>query len=69
MSASKRETTSQILRHLRIELKELDLALSKEGLLPEPGEIRALLAQLDSLLDCVKGSKKKPTPNIPKRSI
>ena len=69
MSASKRDSASQILRHLRIELKELDLIVNKENLLPEPGEIRALLAQLDSLLDCIEGTKKKPIPNNPKRAI
>ena len=68
-SASKRNSTSQILRHLKIELKGLDLTVNKENLLPEPGEIRALLVQLDSLLDCVEGTKKKPSPNTPKRSI
>ena len=36
-------------------------------LLPEPGQIRALLAQMDSLLELVQGIKKKPTPNTPKR--
>ena len=69
MSASKRDSTLQILRHLRIELKELDLIVNKENLLPEPGEIRALLAQLDSLLELVQGIKKKPNPNRPKKSI
>ncbi len=69
MSASKRDSATQIIRYLRVELRELDLALAADGLLPEPGQIRALLAQLDALEDLVKGVKKKPTPNTPKRSL
>ena len=69
MSASKRDSATQIIRYLRVELRELDLSLGKDGLLPEPGQIRALLAQLDALLDLVQGVKKKPAPNTPKRSL
>ena len=67
MSASKRDSATQIIRYLRIELRELDLSLIEDGLLPEPGQIRALLAQLDALNDLVQGIKKKPTPNTPKK--
>ena len=66
MSASKRDSATQIIRYLRVELRELDLSLIEDGLLPEPGQIRALLAQLDSLHDLVHGIKKKPAPNTPK---
>ena len=66
MSASKRDSATQIIRYLRVELRELDLSLIEDGLLPEPGQIRALLAQLDALNDLVHGIKKKPTPNTPK---
>ena len=66
MSASKRDSATQIIRYLRVELRELDLSLKEEGLLPEPGQIRALLAQLDALHDLVRGIKKKPSPNTPK---
>ncbi len=69
MSATKRDTTTQILRYLRVELKEIDMAFNDEGLLPEPGEIRALLAQLESLLEVVQGVKKRPSPNTPNKSI
>ncbi len=67
MSASKRDSATQIIRHLRVELRELDLGLLDDGLLPEPGQVRALLAQLEALYDLVQGVKKKPTPNMPKR--
>ena len=66
MSASKRDSATQIIRYLRVELRELDLSLMEDGLLPEPGQIRALLAQLDALHDLVHGIKKKPAPNTPK---
>tara|TARA_B100000029_G_C17403197_1_gene897849 strand:+ start:130 stop:333 length:204 start_codon:yes stop_codon:yes gene_type:complete len=66
LSASKRDSATQIIRHLRVELRELDLCLKEDGLLPEPGQIRALLAQLEALNDLVQGIKKKPAPNTPK---
>ena len=69
MSASKRDSATQIIRYLRVELRELNLGLVEDGLLPEPGQIRALIAQLDALQDLVQGVKKKPTPNTPKRSL
>ena len=69
MSASKRDSATQIIRYLRVELRELDLSLLEDGLLPEPGQIRALLAPLDALQDLVQGVKKKPAPNTPKRSL
>ena len=68
MSASKRDSATQIIRHLRVELRELDICLTEDGLLPEPGQIRALLAQIDALQDLVLGIKKKPSPNTPNRT-
>ena len=69
MSASKRDSATQIIRYLRVELREIDQSFKAERLLPEPGQIRALLAQLDALLDIIEGTKKKPAPNKPKRSL
>ena len=62
MSKSRREETHHILSHIRIELREMSVFLSEEKILPEPGEIRALLTQIDALLDVVNGVKKKPSP-------
>ena len=59
MSASKRELSSQHLRHVREELKHMYLMLSEDGLLPTGGEIKALYAQVEALLIVVDGSKKK----------
>ena len=39
--------------------KHLD---DSEGLLPEPGELKALLSQMEALLDLLNGVKKKPAP-------
>ena len=62
MSQSKRETASVHLRHVREELREIHVCLNQEGLLPEPGEIKALLSQMEALLDLLNGVKKKPAP-------
>ncbi len=62
MSKSRREETHHVLSHIRIELREMSIFLKKDKILPEPGEIRALLAQMDALLDVVNGVKKKPAP-------
>lgn len=59
MSKSRREETHHILQHVRVELREIDMYLTKERGLPDPGEIKALLAQMDALLDLVSGVKKK----------
>ena len=40
----------------------MDMYINQEKILPEPGEIKALLAQLDALSDLVHGVKKKPAP-------
>ncbi len=59
MSQSKRELATIHLRHIRLELKELYMTLDKENLLPEPGEIKALISQLEALLQISDGQKKK----------
>ncbi len=62
MSKSRREEAHTILTHLRVELRDISMFLKEEKILPEPGEIRALLAQVDALSDVVKNVKKKPAP-------
>ncbi len=51
-----------ILSHVRVELREMDIYMDKEKILPEPGEIKALIAQMEALLDVTQGVKKKPAP-------
>tara|TARA_B100000700_G_C14983442_1_gene827549 strand:+ start:849 stop:1049 length:201 start_codon:yes stop_codon:yes gene_type:complete len=65
MSQSKKETATIHLRHVRQELKEIHTCLNEEGLLPEPGELKALLSQMEALLDVLNGVKKKPAPVFP----
>ena len=65
MSQSKRETAAIHLRHVREELREIHTCLKEEGMLPEPGEIKALLSQMEALHDLLSGVKKKPAPSFP----
>ncbi len=51
-----------ILAHVRTELREMDIYMAKERIVPEPGEIKALMAQLDALLDVINNVKKKKPP-------
>ena len=56
MSQNKREQVSSHLRYLRQELREMHLGVNEDGLLPEPGELRGIMAQLEALLELVEGN-------------
>ena len=56
MSQNKREQVISPLRYLRHELREMHLGVNEDGLLPEPGELRGLMAQLEALLELVEGN-------------
>ena len=56
MSQTKREQVISHLRYLRQELREMHLGVNEDGLLPEPGEIRGIMAQLEALLELVEGN-------------
>ncbi len=60
MSQSKRDQVVSHLRYVRQELREMHLGVMEEGLLPEPGEVRGVLAQMEALLDLLesKGARK-----------
>ena len=58
MSQTKREQVTTHLRYLRQELREIHLGLNEDGLLPEPGELRGIMAQLDALLELVEGNNR-----------
>ena len=62
MSQTRKEQVHMILSHVRVELREMDIYMDKEKILPEPGEIKALIAQMEALLDVTQGVKKKPAP-------
>ena len=58
MSQTKREQVISHLRYLRQELREMHLSIKDDGLYPEPGEIRGILAQMEALLELVEGNNK-----------
>ncbi len=58
MSQTKRDQVISHLRYLRQELREMYLGMKDDGLFPEPGEIRGIMAQLEALLELVEGNTK-----------
>ena len=58
MSQTKREQVVSHLRYLRQELREMHLGVQEDGLFPEPGEIRGVLAQMEALLELIDGNSK-----------
>ncbi|MBO8203801.1 hypothetical protein [Prochlorococcus marinus] len=55
MVQTKRDLVISHLRFLRQELREMHLGIKEDGLFPEPGEIRGIIAQLEALLELVDG--------------
>ena len=53
MSQNKREQVISHIRYLRQELREMHLGIKEDGLCPEPGELKGLMAQLEALLELV----------------
>ena len=58
MSQTKREQVVSHLRYLRQELREMHLGIQDDGLFPEPGELRGVLAQMEALLELIEGNSK-----------
>ena len=58
MSQAKREQVVSHLRYLRQELREIQLGIADDGLLPEPGELRGMMAQIEALLALVESNTK-----------
>jgi hypothetical protein len=60
MSQSKREQVVSHLRYIRQELREMHQGVMEDGLLPEAGEVRGVMAQMEALLELLegKGSRK-----------
>ena len=58
MSQTKREQVISHLSYLRQELREMHVGIKEDGLFPEPGELRGIMAQLEALLDLVEGKTK-----------
>ena len=58
MSQKKREQVISHLRFLRQELREMHLGIQNDGLFPEPGELRGVMAQMEALLELIEGNNK-----------
>ena len=58
MSQTKREQVISHIRYLRQELREMHIGVNADGLIPEPGELRGIMAQLEALLELVEGNTK-----------
>ena len=58
MSQTKKEQIVSHLRYLRQELREMHLGIQDDGLFPEPGELRGVLAQMEALLELIEGHPK-----------
>ena len=54
----KREQVLSHLLYLRQELREMHLGIQDDGLVPEPGEIRGVMAQMEALLELIDGTSK-----------
>tara|TARA_B100000674_G_C37811764_1_gene901430 strand:+ start:416 stop:616 length:201 start_codon:yes stop_codon:yes gene_type:complete len=65
MSQTKREQVVSHLRYLRQELREMHLGIKEDGLFPEPGELRGMLAQMEALLELLESNVKvKPASDL-----
>ena len=65
MSQTKREQVVSHLRFLRQELREMHQGIQQDGLFPEPGELRGVLAQMEALLELLEGHPKtKPASDL-----
>ena len=58
MSQTKREQVISHLRYLRQEFREMQLGIKEDGLFPEPGELRGIMAQLEALHELLDGNTK-----------
>ena len=58
MSQNKREQVICHIRYLRQELREIHLGIKDDGIFPDPGELRGIMAQMDALLELVDGNTK-----------
>tara|TARA_S200000501_G_C20599072_1_gene645067 strand:+ start:358 stop:552 length:195 start_codon:yes stop_codon:yes gene_type:complete len=58
MSQTKKEQAVSHLRYLRQELREMHLGIQDDGIFPEPGELRGVLAQMEALLELIEGNPK-----------
>ena len=58
MSQTKREQVIGHLRYLRQELRVMHLDIKDDGIFPDSGELRGIMAQFEALLELVEGNVK-----------
>ena len=58
MSQTKKQQVLSHINYLRQELRVMHLGIKEDGLFPEPGELRGIMAQLEALLELVEGNTK-----------
>ena len=58
MTQKKREQVISHIRFLRQELREMHLGMKNDGLFPDPGELRGVMAQMEALLELLEGNTK-----------
>ena len=58
MSQNKKEQVTCQIRYLRQELREMHIGIKEDGFLPEPSELRGIMAQLEALLELVERNTK-----------
>ena len=65
MSTSKRDEVASHLRYIRRELRDMDVMLREDRLLPEASELKEVYSALEALHELVSGKvKKKPKPEF-----
>ena len=52
----KKENVKMHLKDLRLDLKKIHLAVTKELLLPEPDEVKTLIYKMDKLLKVIESN-------------
>ena len=52
----KKENVKMHLNDLRLDLKKIHLAVTKELLLPEPDEVKTLIYKMDQLLKVIESN-------------
>ena len=58
MTQKKREQVVTHLRFLRKELRDIHVGVKEDGLFPEPGELRGIIAQMEALHELLEGNTK-----------
>ena len=58
MSQTQKEQVICRLSYLRQKLRDMDLGIKDDDLIPDPGELRGIMAQMEALLELIEGNTK-----------